>query len=166
MPETKLAQFNPLIAAKNGDIKRCSFYNLLVGLVFEFGMYKEYMNFVSILRSGLKAIIPSIVFDNTSHSITAGNGIKLNTEICDYIAYLLKLSCGEKMEKPIQINSEAERRFYLAQKENEEKIAKLRSQGQKDKAKDGLLKSFLFIEYVFPSYTHDYLLNQTMAQIH
>lgn len=164
MSESKLAQFNPIIAAKNGDVKHCSFFNLLTGLVFDFGMFKEYMQFVGMLRSGLKSIIPSIVFDNNSHSITVGNHIPLNTEICDYLTYLLKLSCGEKMEKPLQIHSEAERQFYLAQKENEDKIAKLRQQSQK--TKDGLLKSFLFIEYVFPSYTHDYLLNQTMAQIH
>ena len=62
MSESKLAQFNPIIAAKNGDVKHCSFFNLLTGLVFDFGMFKEYMHFVGMLRSGLKSIIPSIVF--------------------------------------------------------------------------------------------------------
>lgn len=41
----------------------------------------------------------------------------------------------------------------------------MRRKTNSEKNKDGLLKTFLFIEYKFPSYTHEYLLNQTMAQI-
>ena len=51
----------------------------------------------------------------------------------------------------------------MAQKQNEDKIAQLRRQGQQDK--EILGKMMLSITYAFPSLTFDYLINQTMAQI-
>ena len=51
----------------------------------------------------------------------------------------------------------------MAQREQEEKIAKLKQSHNSDK--DGLAKVLLSITYAFPSITIDYLCNQTMAQI-
>ena len=51
----------------------------------------------------------------------------------------------------------------MAQREQEEKIAKLKQSRNNDK--DGLAKILLSITYAFPSITIDYLCNQTMAQI-
>jgi hypothetical protein len=51
----------------------------------------------------------------------------------------------------------------MAQREQEEKIARIKRSGQQDK--DGLIKILLSITYKFPSLTIDYLCNQTMAQI-
>ena len=51
----------------------------------------------------------------------------------------------------------------MAQREQEEKIAKLKQNRNNDK--DGLAKILLSITYAFPSITIDYLCNQTMAQI-
>lgn len=51
----------------------------------------------------------------------------------------------------------------MAQREQEEKIAKLKQ--SRDNDKDGLAKVLLSITYAFPSITIDYLCNQTMAQI-
>ena len=51
----------------------------------------------------------------------------------------------------------------MAQREQEEKIAKLKQ--SRDGDKDGLAKVLLSITYAFPSITIDYLCNQTMAQI-
>ena len=51
----------------------------------------------------------------------------------------------------------------MAQREQEEKIAKLKQSRNGDK--DGLAKVLLSITYAFPSITIDYLCNQTMAQI-
>ena len=51
----------------------------------------------------------------------------------------------------------------MAQREQEEKIAKLKQNRNGDK--DGLAKILLSITYAFPSITIDYLCNQTMAQI-
>ena len=76
---------------------------------------------------------------------------------------MLKLSCGEKVEKPRTFGSEAERKFYLAQKEMDERIKKIKSQKQGDS--EGLLKAFLSIQYKF-NLSFDYLAEQTMAQIH
>jgi hypothetical protein len=76
---------------------------------------------------------------------------------------LLKLSCGEKVVQPPVFNSEEARKLYLAQQEQEEKIRRIKSQGNHDK--EGLIKGLLAITYAFPSITIDYLLDQTMAQI-
>ena len=51
----------------------------------------------------------------------------------------------------------------MAQREQEEKIAKLKQSRNGDK--DSLAKILLSITYAFPSITIDYLCNQTMAQI-
>ena len=51
----------------------------------------------------------------------------------------------------------------MAQREQEEKIAKLKQ--SRDGDKDGLAQVLLSITYAFPSITIDYLCNQTMAQI-
>ena len=51
----------------------------------------------------------------------------------------------------------------MAQKAAEEKIKKIKSQGNGDI--DALAKMMLSITYAFPSLTFDYLYNQTMAQI-
>ena len=75
---------------------------------------------------------------------------------------MLKLTCGEKVEKPRTFDSEDERQFYLAQKEMEEKIKKIKAQAPGDS--EALIKSFLTITYVF-NLSFDYLADQTMAQI-
>lgn len=51
----------------------------------------------------------------------------------------------------------------MAQQEAEERIRRIKSKAAGDK--DGLIKAFLAITYVFPSITIDYLFDQTMAQI-
>jgi hypothetical protein len=51
----------------------------------------------------------------------------------------------------------------MAQREQEEKIARIKRSQATDK--DVLMKSLLSITYAFPSITIDYLCNQTMAQI-
>ena len=76
---------------------------------------------------------------------------------------MLKLSCGEKVVQPPNFDSEEARQLYLAQQEQEERIRKIKAQGNHDK--EGLMKALLAITYKFPSFTVDYLLDQTMAQI-
>lgn len=75
---------------------------------------------------------------------------------------MLRLSCGEKVEKPHTFASEDERQFYLAQKKMEEKIKNIKAQKPGDS--DSLLKSFLTIQYKF-HLSFDYLAEQTLAQI-
>ena len=70
---------------------------------------------------------------------------------------------GEKVTQPLSFDSEAAKRFYLAQKANEERIAAIRQQKQGDA--DAMAKILLSITYAFPSMTIDYLVDQTMAQI-
>jgi hypothetical protein len=75
---------------------------------------------------------------------------------------VLRLSCGEKVEKPRIFNSEEERQFYLAQRKMDERIKQIKSQRTGDS--EALLKSFLSIQYKF-NLSFDYLAEQTVAQI-
>lgn len=52
--------------------------------------------------------------------------------------------------------------MFLAQQEREEKIRRIKSQSEN---KEGLIQALLAITYAFPSFTIDYLFDQTMAQI-
>jgi hypothetical protein len=130
-------------------------------LFYELWQYKEYSSLAKKFKSALEFFFPHIKIKNDS--ITLDNGVNMTEEICDYALYIVKLSCGEKVTPPMVFTSEAAKKFYLAQKAAEERIARLKANN--DKNKDALLKALLSIEYSFPNYTHEYLLDQTMAQI-
>ena len=68
------------------------------------------------------------------------------------------------MSQPQVFSSPEAREFYRQQQMYEEQIQKLKSKNNTDQ--DIVLKVFLSIIYSFPSLTIDYLLDQTMAQIH
>lgn len=135
-------------------------YNFIRKILFDFGRYDKYKSIYTIIVEQLQKIIPEIKI--TSSEFSLGDYI-ITEEIWDYILYILKLSNGEKVEKPLSFDSEEARKFYLAQKANEDKIKALRSQANKDQ--DGLIKMMLSITYSFPSFTIEYLWKQTMAQI-
>lgn len=130
-------------------------------IIFHLGMYKEYSLLADKMKTGLLFFIPNVNIDFKQKELII-EGITITEEIWDYILYLLKLSCGEKVEKPRTFASEEERKFYLAQKEMEEKIKKIKSQKPGDS--EALLKTFLSIQYSF-KLSFDYLAEQTMAQI-
>lgn len=131
-------------------------------LFFDLGRYGRYMDIANKVREYLPNFLPQIEIDMTQHSLSV-NGITITEEIWEYILYILKLSCGEKVNQPLSFDSEEARKFFMAQREQEEKINKLKQSRNSDK--DSLLKVFLSITYAFPSITIDYLCNQTMAQI-
>lgn len=96
------------------------------------------------------------------------NGHTITSEIWNYIIYVLKLICGEKVIKPLTFDSEEAKQFYLAQQKLEQKINRTREKGKTENGendRDNLMKILLSITYAFPSLTFDYLFNQTMAQI-
>jgi len=137
-------------------------YKILTLILFQIGVYDKYRKFYDIFHNKLLEIIPDLEID-LGHKELKVNGISITEEIWEYVIYLLKLSNGEKVEKPLTFTSEEARQLYLAQKANEEKIRKIKSQKQGDT--DALSKIMLSITYAFPSFTFDYLYNQTMAQI-
>ena len=137
-------------------------YEAITTMIFDYGQYSRYRDIANKMRDVLSLILPQVNIDMTQKVISV-NGITITSEIWDYILYILKLSCGEKVTQPLSFDSEEARKFYMAQREQEEKIAKLRSQANGDK--DALAKIMLSIIYAFPSLTIDYLCNQTMAQI-
>ena len=114
------------------------------------------------MRYSLKFIFEDINIDMVEKKLKIGD-ITIDEEIWENILYLLKLSCREKVNQPLNFDSEEAQKFFIAQREKEERIAKLKSTKQVDQ--DALIKSFLSITYAFPSLTIDYLCNQTMAQI-
>lgn len=150
--ETELKKFFPNIENS---------FQALRLIFFELGIYKEYSAIFNNFKQGLKFFIPSLEIDYTNKEFKIEN-ITMTQEIWEYILYLIKLSYGEKVEKPRTFASEDERQFYLAQKKMDEKIKKIKAQKPGDS--EGLLKSFLTIQYKF-NLSFDYLAEQTMAQI-
>lgn len=144
-------------------IKNC--YEFLYTMIFTLGFYKEYQTTYNLIKKIMVELVPSFKIDTLQRVLMVGDDIILNEEICDYIFYVIKLSCGEKIEPPIQFVSPEAKAFYLAQKEAEAKVNKIKSQN-KDSDKDALLKLLLSITYAFNSFTFDYLFEQTLAQIH
>lgn len=137
-------------------------YSALATMIFDYGIFDRYRSIANKMREALKSFLPQVDID-MSQKIIKVNNITMTSEIWEYILYILKLSCGEKVNQPLSFDSEEARKFFMAQRERDEKIAKLRSQNNSDK--DGLAKILLSITYAFPSMTIDYLCNQTMAQI-
>lgn len=131
-------------------------------IVFDGAQFQEYAELSASYKKYLNKWIPDIEFDYHTQELKV-KGITINPEIWDHILYLLKLSCGEKVVQPPNFDSEEARQLYLAQQEQEERIRKIKAQGNHDK--EGLMKALLAITYKFPSFTVDYLLDQTMAQI-
>ena len=136
-------------------------FQYILLLLCNLGRYEQFSFLYTILRNNLESLFPEIEID-IEHSLIKVNNITMTDEIWEYVVYLLKLSYGEKVEKPLVFSSEEARKFFLAQKEAEEKIKKLRQQSGDS---EGLIKMMLTITYKFPSLTIDYLFNQTMAQI-
>lgn len=136
-------------------------FDFVNAILFQLGMYKEYATVVKNLVEALVFFIPNLEIDHKNKQLIV-DGIIITEEIWEYILYLLKLSCGEKVEKPRTFASEDERQFYLAQKKMEEKIKQIKAQRPGDS--DGLLKAFLSIQYKF-NLSFEYLAEQTMAQI-
>ena len=139
-----------------------SSFALLKTIIFDLGLYDRYQPLSKSFQDTLKLIIPDIKIDFKEHELKIDN-TTMTEEIWDYFLYVLKLCCGEKVTLPPNFTDEASRQFYLAQKKNEERIAKLRAQKGADE--EGLIKVLLSITYSFPSLTMDYLRDQTMAQI-
>ena len=137
-------------------------FDAMTTMIFEYGQYGKYRDIANKMRAILPLFLPQVNIDMTQKEIKV-NDITMTSEIWEYILYILKLSCGEKVNQPLSFDSEEARKFYMAQREQEEKIAKLKQSHNGDK--DGLAKVLLSITYAFPSITIDYLCNQTMAQI-
>lgn len=136
---------------------------------FNLGQYQEYRMFYNLIRQQLPLLFheQEVVFDMKTKKIIV-NDITMNSEIWNYIVYILQLSYGEKVSQPLTFDSEEARQFFLAQQEMEQKIkatrAKAKAQESKD-VDDSIAKILLSIVYAFPSLTFDYLLDQTMAQV-
>lgn len=132
-------------------------------LIFDLGKYSQYRDVADSFIQYLQDVILNLEFDWQRKECKIGS-LTITSEIWDYIIYILKLTCGEKVEQPPIFNSPEERAFYLKQLEYEARIKKIKQQNQGDK--DSLIKGMLAIVYSFPSLTLDYLFEQTMAQIH
>jgi len=131
-------------------------------LIFDLGKYIQYAKIVKILREQLSIFIDDLEFNFQLNEMIA-NGVIITSEIWNHIISILKLSCGEKEEKPLKFESKAAEELYLAQKQFEKQVSRIKNKGGDT---DQILKILLTISYQIPSLTFDYLFNQTMAQIH
>lgn len=156
--EKELKEFNPLL---KGEV---NFVALVYSIFFDLSKYKQLWSFTKSLKEGLESLIPSISIDKINKKIFVKEGVELTDDICNSIQKIVKLICGDNREE-IKPSSKEANKFYEAQREQDRKIAALKAKFGNSKNKDNLLKTFLFIEYKFPTYSHEYLLDQTMAQI-
>lgn len=139
-----------------------SHWDKITTVLFNLGQYDKYREIYDTFMRYIKELLPGVDIQ-ISKRFLAVNGITITEEIWEYIIYLLQLTNGEKVTQPLNFDSEEAKRFYLAQKANEERIAAIRQQKRGDA--DAMAKILLSITYAFPSLTIDYLINQTMAQI-
>ena len=136
-------------------------FELVHNILFQMGIYKEFSSIATTMVDALEFFLPELKIDYQNKQLIVDN-ITITEDIWEYVLYVLRLSCGEKVEKPRTFASEDERQFYLAQKKMDEKIKKIKSQNPGDS--EGLIKSFLTIQYKF-NLSFDYLAEQTVAQI-
>ena len=139
-------------------------FNFFRLIICELGQFGTFRAMADKLRSGLSQLLPDFNIDFHEKELKLQD-LTITEEIWDYILYIVKLSCGEKVTQPLTtFISEEAKQFYLAQLKNEERIKQMRQKGSQDK--DQLIKVFLAIIYSFPALTIDYLFNQTLAQIY
>ena len=100
-------------------------FNAIETMIFEYGQYNRYRIIATKMREVLVWLIPNINIDMKLKALSV-DGLTITSEIWDYILYILKLICGEKVTQPLSFDSEEARKFYMAQREQEEKITKLR----------------------------------------
>ena len=136
-------------------------FDYLELVLFTLSKYKEYDVIVNCLIRSLRSLIKDFTIDYNKKKLLSGT-VTITSDICNYIIYVLKLSCGEESAKPKIFATEAAREMYLAQLEFEKKIRKIKSKAGDN---DSLIKSMLTIIYCIPSFTFDYLFSLTMAQI-
>ena len=154
-----LAEWKKMIP--NQDLKES--YDFLTLLLFGLSRYVQYRELGNVIQRGLEILNEDVDINWTTKTISINN-FTMTSEIWNYIVYLLKLSCGNKVTQPLHFNNPQVREFFEKQQELEKKIQEAKNKG-KGSNNDDLLKAFLMITYYFPSLTFDYLFNQTMAQI-
>lgn len=138
-------------------------YDIMLLLLVDLGRYREYIKIYTSILYGFNKIVDDFKVDLSNRKLYS-NDVEITREVLEYLFYVIKESNGERVEEPRQFASEAERAFYLAQKEYEDQIRNMR-QKQQGGSQDAMLKIFLSITYVFPSFTFEYLFEQTLAQI-
>lgn len=165
------AQFYSIISLTPEKIKEkykidvTSNWEFIELFLYDLGRYLEARKVYNTILNQLPKLIDNVEFKLTERKIVV-DSLTINSEIWDYIIYVIKLSYGEKVEKPLVFSSEEARKFYLAQKKLEDKIKKIKNDNSETSDIDNLMKTILLITYSFPSLTFDYLFEQTLAQIH
>ena len=134
-------------------------------IIFQLAAYKQYREMADNFKQYIKELIPSLEIQNTTKEFII-NGVTITPEICNYVIYVLHLTCGKKVQKPHTFSTPEEKAFFLKQQEMERRIKKIRQNANNQQDSEGIIKSMLAITYSFPSITIDYLFDQTMAQIH
>ena len=136
-------------------------------ITFQLGAYKQYAHIANDINKYIQEIIPEVKINNKDKKWEV-NGVTITPEIWNYVVYLLKLTCGEKVQKPRIFESAEEKAFFIKQQEMENRIKKIKrnANDKKEGGEDQLMKNMLAITYSFPHLSFDYLFDQTMAQIH
>lgn len=137
-------------------------WDYITAVLFQLSQFQQYKAIGDTIEHGLSCICPKCEI-NWHDKLVKFNDTIITPEIWSYVVYLLKLTCGEKVSQPLTFDSPEAREFFLKQQALEDKIRKAKQESGVDK--ENLIKQFLLITYYFPSFSFDYLFNQSMAQI-
>lgn len=156
-----MAKFKELLPNKEMENE----YDYIKLLIFTLGKYKEYSNIASLLKDQLSGLFKDhvVVFDYHNDQISIDD-IIITSEIWSYIIGVINLTYGSAKDLPQTFATPEAKALWLKQKALEDKINSVKSKKEPDP--DAIIKVLLSITYSFPSFTFDYLLDQTLAQIH
>ena len=123
------------------------------------------------IRQTIKFIFQITNFKMENNIIWLSDSLTLDEDLFNYVLFILRKSEGMKVEPPRTFKSEADRQRYLEQLAREEKIRKIRSEGNalisngKIGGKTSILNSFTMIIQAFPTYNFEQLFNMCFEQI-
>ena len=82
-----------------------SSFEFVNNILFQLGIYKEYNSALKSFKEGLYFFIPDIEIDYKNKKLIVDD-ITITQEVWEYILHVLRLSSGQKVEKPRTFASE------------------------------------------------------------
>lgn len=126
------------------------------------GRYEELIKIAESIRFTINYLFNTkITFKEGK--IMINKSLTLDEDLFNYTVYVLRRSEGMKIEPPRTFNSEADRQKYLEQLAREEKIRKIRAEGENllnnQSKKSSMLVGLSIITQAYPQYKIEELLN-------
>lgn len=137
--------------------------DVINALCFKTVSFVEFQRFRQDILKSFEFLFKTVKINDKREILIQGHLLDIN--LWEEIEYILLTCDGESVTKmPANITPEY-REFLQQQKENEEKIKKVKGASNNSGSPDGILKIFLIIVYIFPSFNFEQLFDMTLSQI-